>query len=180
VAGSDPTAGATSYPPASARVARRVAGRIPGTLASAAEKRDGYLQALTEAGIDYDPALEVDPQGHNVERGYWATETMMEAPRRPTAIFGGNDSLALGALRWALKHNLRVPEDLAIVGMDNIQYAEYAAVPLTTVNYAAETVTRMAVDRLMRLIAAGDQLPEPRVTQIDPDLVVRESTLPRR
>ena len=145
-----------------------------------AEKRDGYLQALGEAGIDYDPALEVDPQGHTVERGYWATETMMEAPRRPTAIFGGNDSLALGALRWALKRNLRVPEDLAIVGMDNIQYAEYAAVPLTTVNYAAETVTRMAVDRLMRLIAAGDQLPEPRVTQIDPDLVVRESTLPRR
>jgi LacI family transcriptional regulator len=83
-------------------------------------------------------------------------------------------------LRWALKHNLRVPEDLAIVGMDNIEYAEYAAVPLTSVNYAAETVTRMAVDRLMRLIAAGEQLPEPRVTQIEPDLVVRESTQPRR
>ena len=144
------------------------------------EKRDGYLQALNEARIEYDPQLEVDPQGHNVERGYWATEAMMESPRRPTAIFGGNDSLALGALRWALKHNLRVPEDLAIVGMDNIQYAEYAAVPLTTVNYAAETVTRMAVDRLMRLIAAGDQLPEPRVTQIDPDLVVRESTQKQR
>jgi len=145
-----------------------------------AEKREGYLQALGEAGIAYDPDLCVDPHGHTVERGYWATETMMEAPRRPTAIFGGNDSLALGALRWALEHSLRVPEDLAIVGMDNIQYAEYAAVPLTTVNYAAETVTRMAVDRLMRLIASGDQLPEPRVTQIDPDLVVRESTQPRR
>lgn len=144
------------------------------------EKRDGYLQALSEADIEYDRSLEVDPRGHTVERGYWATETMMEAPRRPTAIFGGNDSLALGALRWALKHNLRVPEDLAIVGMDNIQYAEYAAVPLTTVNYAAETVTRMAVDRLMRLIAAGDHLPVPRVTQIDPDLLVRESTVPRR
>lgn len=144
------------------------------------EKREGYLQALSEAGIEIDPSLSVDPQGHTVERGYWATETMMDAPGRPTAIFGGNDSLALGALRWALKHNLRVPEDLAIVGMDNIQYAEYAAVPLTTVNYAAETVTRMAVDRLMRLIAAGDQLPEPRVTQIDPDLVVRESTQKQR
>lgn len=144
------------------------------------EKREGYLQALSEAGIEIDPSLSVDPQGHTVERGYWATEAMMDAPGRPTAIFGGNDSLALGALRWALKHNLRVPEDLAIVGMDNIQYAEYAAVPLTTVNYAAETVTRMAVDRLMRLIAAGDQLPEPRVTQIDPDLVVRESTQKQR
>jgi LacI family transcriptional regulator len=145
-----------------------------------AEKREGYLQALSEAGIAYDPALWVDPHGHSVERGYWATETLMEGPRRPTAIFGSNDSLSLGALRWALKHNLRVPEDLAIVGMDNIEYAEYAAVPLTSVNYAAETVTRMAVDRLMRLIGAGEQLPEPRVTQIEPDLVVRESTQPRR
>jgi LacI family transcriptional regulator len=145
-----------------------------------AEKREGYLQALSEAGIAYDPARWVDPHGHSVERGYWATGTPMEGPRRPTAIFGSNDSLSLGALRWALKHNLRVPEDLAIVGMDNIEYAEYAAVPLTSVNYAAETVTRMAVDRLMRLIAAGEQLPEPRVTQIEPDLVVRESTQPRR
>lgn len=144
------------------------------------EKREGCLQALAEAGIVPDPALSVDPQGLSVERGYWATETLMQASDPPTAIFGSNDSLALGALRWALRHKLRVPEDVAIVGMDNIEFAEYAAVPLTTVNYAAEAVTRMAIDRLMRLIAAGDQLPEPRVTQIDPDLVVRESTQPRR
>jgi LacI family transcriptional regulator len=144
-----------------------------------AEKREGYLQALAEAGIAYDPALCVDPHGHSVERGYFATETLMGDPQRPTAIFGSNDSLALGALRWAFTRKLRVPEDLAIVGMDNIEFAEHAAVPLTTVNYAAETITRMAVDRLMRLIAAGDQLPEPRVTQIDPDLLVRDSTQPR-
>ncbi len=144
------------------------------------EKREGCLQALGEAGIVPDPALSIDPEGLSVERGYWATETLMQAPDRPTAIFGSNDSLALGALRWALGHQLRVPEDVAIVGMDNIEFAEYAAVPLTTVDYAAEAVTHMAIERLMRLIAAGDQLPEPRVTQIDPDLVVRESTQPRR
>jgi LacI family transcriptional regulator len=75
---------------------------------------------------------------------------------------------------------MRVPDDIAIVGMDNIEFAEYASVPLSTVNYAVETVTRMAVDRLMRLISAGDSLPEPRVTQIDPDLVIRESTRAQR
>lgn len=144
------------------------------------EKRDGCLQALGEAGIASDPDLSVDPQGVSVERGYRATETLMQRANRPTAIFCSNDSLALGALRWALQQGLRVPADVAIVGMDNIEFGEYAAVPLTTVNYAAETVTRMAVDRLMRLIAAGGQLPEPRVTQIDPDLLVRESTQPRR
>lgn len=141
------------------------------------EKRQGHQQALSEAGIDFDPDFDIDPRGHSVEKGYWALDTLMTGPKRPTAIFAANDSLALGALRWALKHKLRVPEDLAIVGMDNIEYAEYAAVPLSSVNYAVETVTRMAVDRLMRLISAGDILPEPRVTQIDPDLVIRESTL---
>lgn len=48
-------------------------------------------------------------------------------------------------------------------------------VPLSTINYAVDVVTRMAIDRLMQLIAAGDQLPEPRVTLIDPELIIRAS-----
>lgn len=144
------------------------------------EKREGYQQALTEAGIDYDEALSVDPQGHNSLRGFWAMDQLMSGTKRPTAVFAANDTLAIGALRWCLKQNLRVPDDVAIIGFDNIEYAEYASVPLSTINYAADIVSRMAVDRLMRLISAGDHLPDPRVTLIDPDLVVRESTQARR
>ena len=144
------------------------------------EKLEGYQQALAEAGIAFEPALHVDPRGNAVDRGYWAVDGIMSGRELPTAVFASNDSLALGALRWCLKHQIRVPEDIAIVGMDNIEFAEFAGVPLSSVNYAVETVTRMAVDRLMRLIAAGDQLPEPRITQIDPDLVIRESTRAQR
>jgi len=144
------------------------------------EKREGFQQALKEAEIGFVPEFFVDPHGHSVESGYWALDALMAGARRPTAVFTANDSLAIGALRWSLKHGLRVPADLAIAGFDNIEFAEYASVPLTSVNYAVEAVTRMAVDRLMRLIAAGDSLPEPRVTQIDPDLVVRESTQTER
>lgn len=144
------------------------------------EKREGYQQALGEAGIDFEPALSVDPLGHTAERGFWAMDALMSAKRPPSAVFAANDSLALGALRWCHKHGRRVPDDIAIIGFDNIEYAEYAAVPLSTVNYAADIVSRMAVDRLMRLIASGDHLPEPRVTLIDPDLVVRDSTLSAR
>lgn len=140
------------------------------------EKREGFHQALSEAGIDYDPSLHVDPQGNSTLRGFWAMDTMMSVKKRPSAVFAANDSLAIGALRWCLKNGLRVPADVAIIGFDNIEYAEYASVPLSTVNYAADIVSRMAVDRLMRLISAGDHLPEPRVTLIDPDLVIREST----
>ncbi len=144
------------------------------------EKLQGYQQALQEAGIDFDHEFWVDPRGHTAEKGYWAMDTLMSGSRRPTGVFAANDSLAIGALRWCQTHGVRVPDDVAIVGFDNIEFAEYAAVPLSSVNYAVEVVTRMAVDRLMRLISAGDALPEPRVTQIDPDLVIRESTRAQR
>src|SRR5690606_42014486 len=77
---------------------------------------------------------------------------------------------------WCAENGLRVPADLAIIGFDDIEFAEYAAVPLSTVRYAVESVTSMAVERLMQLILAGDQLPAPRVTRIDPELVIRESS----
>jgi LacI family transcriptional regulator len=140
------------------------------------EKRDGYMQALGESGIVYEEAFSADPQGHSVVRGYWAMDRLMSAPNRTTAVFAANDSLAVGALRWTQKNGLRVPQDVAIIGFDNIEFAEHAATPISSVNYEIEMVTELAVERLLLLIASGDQLPEPRVTMIDPDLIVREST----
>ncbi|MCP8882726.1 LacI family transcriptional regulator [Devosia sp. XJ19-1] len=143
------------------------------------EKRQGYVNALTEAGIDFDPALAVDPRGHSVLRGFLAMDALMAGPKRPTAIFSANDSLALGALRWCIKNGYSVPRDLAIIGFDNIEFAEHAVVPLSSVNYPVEIVTELAVERLMALIGSGEELPPPRVTQIDPEVVVRDSTLVR-
>ncbi|MHA6297143.1 LacI family DNA-binding transcriptional regulator [Devosia sp. CAU 1758] len=143
------------------------------------EKRQGYAQALTEAGIEVDLSLTVDPRGHSVVRGYLAMDSLMAGPKRPTAVFTANDSLALGALRWCIKNGHSVPRDLAIIGFDNIEFAEHAVVPLSSVNYPVDIVTELAVERLMSLIGSGEDLPHPRVTQIDPELVVRDSTLVR-
>jgi LacI family transcriptional regulator len=141
------------------------------------EKRDGYLQALSDVGIDYEPSLAVDPHGHSTVSGYHAMGRLLGVGRPPSAVFAANDSLAIGALRWCQVHNVKVPYDVAIIGFDNIEFAEYASVPLSTVNYAADVLSRMAVDRVMRLISVGDHLPEPKVTLIDPELIVRESTV---
>jgi LacI family transcriptional regulator len=140
------------------------------------EKLEGYQQALHESGIPFDPGLVVATNGHYATHGYYALDNLMSIASRPTAVFTDNDSLALGALRWCHKYNVRVPQDLAVMGYDNIEFSEFAFPPLSTVNYAVDMVSRMAVDRLMRLISAGDQLPEPRVTLIDPELIIREST----
>jgi DNA-binding LacI/PurR family transcriptional regulator len=140
------------------------------------EKRDGYVAALTESGLPPDPMLSADPQGHSVIRGYWAMDKLMRLADRPSAVFTANDSLAIGALRWTQKNALRVPEDVAIVGFDNIEFAEHAATPLTSVNYEIRLVTDLAVARLIELIGTEGALPEPSVTLIDPELIVREST----
>ena len=140
------------------------------------EKRDGYLHALNEAGIDYEPRIAIDPHGHSTLSGFNAMGRMMAVAKPPSAVFAVNDSLAIGTLRWCVAHGIKVPSDVAIIGFDNIEFAEYASVPLSTVNYAADVLSRMAVDRVMRLISFGDHLPEPEVSLIDPELIVRQST----
>jgi LacI family transcriptional regulator len=140
------------------------------------EKLDGYQQALAQSGIAFDPAMVVATNGHYSRQGFFALDTLMSTRERPTAVFADNDSLALGALHWCHRNGVRVPEDLAIMGYDNIAFTEFAEPPLSTVNYDVDAVSRMAVDRLMRLIGAGEILPDPRITLIDPELIVREST----
>ena len=140
------------------------------------EKFEGYQAALAEARIAFDPSLVVATNGHYATHGYYALDNLMSIRKPPTALFSHNDSLAIGALRWCHKHGRRVPQDLAIMGYDNIEFTEFAQPPLTTMNYAVDQVSRMAVDRLMRLISAGETSPDPRVTLIDPEIVVRAST----
>lgn len=140
------------------------------------EKSDGYRLAMSEAGLTPDPTLTVDPLGHSVLHGKQAMGKLMSTKQKPSAVFAANDTLALGILSWCRENNISVPQDLALVGYDNIEYGAFASPPLTTVNYAAQDVAIQAVNRLIELIKAGDQLPDPRVTLIDPDLIVRDSS----
>lgn len=100
----------------------------------------------------------------------------MALPHKATAVFAVNDSLALGALRYCKKAGIGVPDSMAVVGFDNVEYGEFAITPLSSVNYDINLIAGLAIDRLMTLIEARDSLPLPRVTMIEPGLVVREST----
>jgi LacI family transcriptional regulator len=155
---------------------RRIGFLDPMTASGNDEKFEGYRQALSDAELPFDPALVVSTSGHYATSGYYALDNLMSVAHPPTAVFTHNDLLAFGALRWCHRNGRRVPQDIAIMGFDNIELTEFAEPPLTTMNYAVDVVSRMAVDRLLRLIAAGDQAPQPRVTLIDPELVVRETT----
>ena len=140
------------------------------------EKKEGYLRAHAEFGLTPDPELMLDPKGNSVAAGFWAMDDLLGRKIDFSAVFASNDSLALGVLRYCRKNGLRVPEDLSIVGFDNIEFGEYAVTPISTINYDIVGVTNLAIDRVLQLIGATGELPEARVTQVEPELVVRESS----
>lgn len=98
--------------------------------------------------------------------------------QRPTAAFCANDLLALGLLQQCAALGLRVPEDLAIVGYDDIDSAAAAAVPLTSVRQPRQQLGATAADLLLQEAGADDH--EHQRVLFDPELIVRRSTTPWR
>lgn len=131
----------------------------------------GYRHALASAGIEYDPDFEVY-SGYTFEGGYDSFLKLMRLEDRPTAIFSCSDLAAWGAMRAAHEIGLRVPQDVSIVGFDDLTIAKYFDVPLTTVAQPKETLGRTAYRTLMKLIR--DETPQSSV--IAPELVIRQST----
>ena len=155
---------------------RRIAMLDAAQLLGNSEKHDGALRAVIEAGLPAEALVVVRPRRPFGDRRVSTrSPSAMQLKERPTALFATTDSLAIGALRWCREQGLSVPGDLAIVGYDNTEAADFSSVPMTSINYAAAEVSRHAVDRILSLI--GDsRRPLPIVTLIDPELVIRQST----
>jgi LacI family transcriptional regulator len=142
---------------------------------AAQERLAGYRDAMTAAGL---PVHEDDVvAGDFLEaRGYLAARELLARPDRPTAVFASSDAAAFGVLRAARDAGLRVPHDLSVVGFDDIPEASYVGSPLTTVRQPLHEMGRLAVRRLLSLMAEPDQ-PPARIV-LETELVVRESTAP--
>jgi DNA-binding LacI/PurR family transcriptional regulator len=103
--------------------------------------------------------------------------TQLPATRRPTAVFCANDLLALGVLQELTRRGLRVPDDVAIVGYDDIEYAGAAAIPLSSVRQPREELGRKAAELLFDEINAGGSHRHRRI-RFRPELIARESSAP--
>ncbi|MGW4964558.1 LacI family DNA-binding transcriptional regulator [Nonomuraea sp. NPDC004186] len=137
---------------------------------------DGYRAALDQAGIE--PAPELIRHGdYSHEPAYRLSLELLRLPDRPTAVFAGNDLQALGTYRAAKECGLRVPEDVSVVGFDDLPFAQWIAPPLTTVRQPLENMAGMAVRLLVQLIN-GEQ-PETLRVELATRLIVRESTARR-
>ncbi|MFD8726038.1 LacI family DNA-binding transcriptional regulator [Streptomyces sp. NPDC059629] len=134
---------------------------------------DGYRAALETGGVAFDPALIREGNFYH-ETGYWAGLELLRLKDRPTAIFTGNDLQALGVYEAARELGLRIPEDLSVVGFDDLPLARWVGPPLTTVRQPltemAEVAARMVID-----LARGNP---PSALRVDlaTSLVERSST----
>lgn len=134
----------------------------------------GYEHALLEADLPVDPALRRPAPRYRRSEGYRAALDLLEQPTPPDAIFCFSDLLAMGAMRAAVDAGLRVPDDVAIVGIDDIEEGRYSSPSLTSVSLDTPFIAAAAVDRIVTRISEPET---PPIEVVAPhQLIVREST----
>jgi LacI family transcriptional regulator, xylobiose transport system transcriptional regulator len=147
----------------------------PSTTLCAMARLDGIRSALTAAEL---PLAEgwVRSSSFTVEAGYQHADALLSLEPTPTAIVAGNDLQALGAIQAARAHRLRIPEDLSIVGFDDLPLAALAYPALTTVRQPLRQMAYESAAIIVRM-SAGD-IPDPLHIDLATSLIVRDSTAP--
>lgn len=140
---------------------------------AAQERRRGFERGLKAAGLAPE-ARWISHGEFTAESGRQQTRALLEAEPRPQAIVAANDLLAVGALRACAQLRQHVPENIAIVGFDDIQFAQMVTPSLTTLRQPQEQIARDCVNLLIHRITTGD-LGQPRRLTYDLELIARES-----
>jgi LacI family transcriptional regulator len=146
----------------------------PFTLDQVRDREAGARRVARERGVRLDV---VESANLSAAEGVQAGRMLADAEERPDAVFAANDVVALGVLQGLIQSGLRVPEDVAIVGYDDIDFAASATVPITSIGQPRDRIGSEAVELLL---AEADGTAEPRQIVFDPGLVVRASSAPRR
>ncbi len=154
---------------------RRIAA-IAGTagLWSSQARLDGYRAAMLEAGLATDDRL-ICRDTFTVKGGRRQAAHLMSLPDRPTAIVAANDNQAFGVLQALRDLGLRAPEDLSVVGFDDLLVAAWAAPPLTTIR---QPLAAMAATAFRMLRASGSDAAQAHHVELATTLVIRDSTAP--
>lgn len=145
----------------------------PSGIAQMRERHDGCRAAVLEAGLRF-TSIQTPTLNVGLGRELATQIAALPADDRPDGIFTGNDELALGLMQGLLQHGLRVPEDISIVGYDDIDFSAAAIVPLTSVRQPSH---QMGVSAAQTLLAQLDAPERPLShVQFTPELIVRQST----
>lgn len=166
-----------------ARGSRRVAavGAHPGELSGSASLRlDGYRAALDGAGLLHDPDLVVEAWSWTRAGGAEAINRLLDSGVGVDGVFAMNDALALGVLHALHDRGVAVPDQVAVIGFDDVEEAQYSVPTLSSVAPGREQIASTAVRLLRERIEQGAEAGPPRTVVADFTVVARESTRPSR
>ncbi len=135
------------------------------------ERLQGYKLALEAAGIPFDPAL-VSPGAYHEVSGLEAVEHLLAQGQKFTAVFAANDQMAVGATLALFRRSLRVPEDVSVIGFDDLPSSQYAIPPLSTVHQPALELGQLAAQSMLQMLAGE----KPDAVLPPPRLIARESS----
>jgi DNA-binding LacI/PurR family transcriptional regulator len=160
---------------------RRIATIIgPEEWPSSVARLQGYRQALEEFGVPVDPTLEERADDWGVEGGEAAAARFLARPKKFTALFAQSDLIALGAIARLRQAGLRVPEDVSVVGYDDLPVAAVVDPPLTTIHQPMQEVGELATTLLLDQLQPGDgRSPRADTHLLPAALVDRGSVIPR-
>ena len=139
-------------------------------------KIEGFRHAHQVHGIPLDERQIFEPVGFSMAAGFDGMGALTGRNLGLTALFASSDMFALGAMRWAQVNGVSVPEQLSIVGYDNIEFGEFSHTTLTSVRNDGTTLAKAAVERLIALMETDAPLPPPTLTLLPGELVIRESS----
>lgn len=142
-------------------------------LKSALARRDAFKACMTEIGLSPDLIVVGD---HHMEGGMRALNQLTQQSERPTAVLCSNDMTAIGLMREAYERDIKVPEDLSVVGFDDIRLAEFIIPPLTTVQMSQKELARTAFQALLNEVLSDPAAHDPRTYELNTNLVLRRST----
>lgn len=145
----------------------------PGDIASSNERLEGYLLALTEAGIEPDSALQLEGE-YVVQSGMDCASKLLLLPQRPTAIFCFNDDMAIGVMKFLQQQGFVVPDDISVMGFDDINYAKFVTPSLTTVHQPLQEIGNTCIELLLKQLRG--HVVEPGRRYLPFTLKLRDST----
>jgi DNA-binding LacI/PurR family transcriptional regulator len=144
----------------------------PTHISSGRERLEGWEKTMKECGIVPERAL-MTIGDFKQRGGYEQTRLLLEQPNPPTALFVANNLMTLGALAFIHERGLRIPEDIAVVGFDDMPWAACLAPPLTAVAQPTYALGRHAANRLLQRVSNPDR--PVRTIRLKPQLIIRES-----
>jgi LacI family transcriptional regulator len=149
----------------------------PLNLLLARERAAGFQEKLKNTGLD-SIGLVSSGGDWTCQSGYQAMQQILDGPEIPTAVFGANDRMAIGAMQAIIEKGMRIPEDISIIGVDDIEVASFLSPSLTTIRQSFKEMSSHCVSLLIDIIAKKE--PEQLQIVMEPQLVKRKSTSPPR